>query len=76
MIESPQCAFFQNEIESLEHLFYKCENRDYFMGRGRARDFRTSRVNMYQKSNELGRRAGEISETNNECENSVQAHRP
>ena len=25
MIDSPQCTFCKNEIESLEHLFYNCE---------------------------------------------------
>ena len=31
---------------------------------------------MYQKSNERAQRASEISDTNNECENSVQAPCP
>ena len=45
------------------------------MGRERVRDFLHELV-MYHKSNERVQRASEISDTNNECENSVQAPCP
>ena len=47
------------------HIAKYMKNRDYFMGRARVRNFRTSWYVMYQKSNERAQRASEISDTNN-----------